>query len=126
VEATDDPGGAAAGTSHSSCLDVTCSCPDVSVMHASDVCSATIKSPANFFCSLASPSSTKSTGSPQCSRNTKRSKHRGNHSLGGSSKLVQSATDHVASSSTPSRSSNPPANVPLSLSLEYDKGIAFS
>ena len=126
VEATGDPGGAAAGTSHSSCHDVTCTCPNVSVVNDSDDFSATIKSPANFFCALASPSSTKSTGSPQCSRNTKRSKHRGNHSLGGSSKLVQSATDHVASSSTPSMSSNPPASVPLSLSLEYDKGIAFS
>jgi hypothetical protein len=95
-------------------------------MNDSDVFPATIKSPANFFCALASPSSTKSTGSPQCSRNNKRSKHRGNHSPGGSSKLVQSTIDRVASSSTPSVSSNPPASVPLSLSLEYDKGIAFS
>ena len=43
VELTGDQGGAAAGTSHSSCHDVTCSCPDVSVMHDSDVFSATIK-----------------------------------------------------------------------------------
>jgi hypothetical protein len=126
MEATGNPGGAAAGNSHSSCLDVTCSCPDVSVMHDSDVLSATIKSPANFSCSLALPSSTNSTGSSQCSRITKLSKHRGNRSLGSSSELVQSATDHVASSSIPSPSSNLSAIVHLSSSLEYDKGIAFS
>ena len=44
MEATGNPGGAAAGNSHSSCLDVTCSCPDVSVMHESDV----LKSPETF------------------------------------------------------------------------------
>ena len=75
-------------------------------MHDSDVFPATIESPAIFSCSLALPSSTNSTGFPRCSRNTKRSKHRGNRSLGSSSKLVQSATEHVASSSIPSSSIN--------------------
>ena len=104
----------------------TCSCPDVSFMNDSDVFSATIKSPATFFCPLALPSSTNSTGLPGRSRNTKRSKHRGNRDSGSPSKLVQSANSPVASSSIPSPSSNTQANVPLSSSLEYDKGIAFS
>ena len=94
-------------------------------MNDSDVFTATIKSPSTFSCPLALPSSTNSTGFPGCSRNT-RSKHRGNRGFGSSNKLVQSANSPVASSSIPSPSSNSQANVPLSSSLKYDKGIAFS
>jgi hypothetical protein len=131
VAAAGEGGGAAAWTSHSACPDVTCSCPDLlyyhaPVMHVSDVFSATIKSPAIFSCPLASPSPTSSTGCPQSSRKAKHSKLRGNTSLGSSSKLKQSASDVVVSSSFHAPKSDSPSTVPLSSTLEFDKGIAYS
>ena len=55
VEVAGNGGDAASRSSHSSCSNVICSCPDilghdVSALHDSDAFSVTIRSPATFFC----------------------------------------------------------------------------
>ena len=121
---------AAARSSNSSCLDVTCYCPDnlchdVSVMPACDV-AATIKSPEILSCPLALPGTIYRTGGPRNRRITKHSRTRGASSRGSTSKLEQANIVPVAQNTTPPTDSHSPAIVPLSNSLEYDKGIAFS
>jgi hypothetical protein len=72
------------------------------------------------------PRPTSSTGCPQSSRKGKNLKLRGSISLGSSSKLEQCTTETVVSSSIHATNSSSPAFVPLSSTLEYDKGIAYS
>ena len=130
TDAAGDGGNAAASSSHSSCPDVTCVCPDmmyhdVSALHDSDVFPATIRSTENLFCPLALPSSTNSKGCPLSKRRVSLLKLRDTNSLGSSSRLRQSSLPIVCSSIT-ILDGNPPVIVPSSSSLEYDKGIAFS
>ena len=122
---------AAAHSSCSSCVDVTYSCPDilchdVSDIPACDVFDATIKSPENFPCPLALPGSTNSIGGSRRRRVDKHSKTRGASSLGSTSKLIQDNSVTVAPNTTTPQGSHSLAYVPLSSSLEFDKGIAFS
>ena len=115
----------------SSCVDVTCSCPDiichdVSDMTACDVFDATIKSPEILSCPLALPGSTNSVGGPRRRRIIKHSTTRGASSLGSSSNLIQDYSVPVIPNTTPPQDSHSLVSVPLSSTLEYDKGIAFS
>ena len=114
----------------SSCIDVTCSCPDmschdVSDMTACDVFDATIKSPEILSCPLALPGSTKSIGGPRRRRIVKHSTTRGASCLGSTSKLIQDNSGPVIPNTIPPQDSHSLAYFPLSSTLEYDKGIAF-
>ena len=129
VDKASDGSEAAARSSSSPCIDVMCSCPDlpcpdVPVVHVIDDLSAAIRSSTNLFCPLAFPSSTINTSCSQSRRKVKRLTLRGT-SLGSSSKLRQSSP-LVACRSIPVTDSTPPVVFPLSSTLEYDKGIAFS
>jgi len=130
VDVASDGNGAAARSSNSPCPNVMCSCPDlpchdVPDVHVIDDLSATIRSSTNLFCPLAFPSSTINTSCSQSRRKVTSLTLRGIHSLGSSSKLRQSSP-LVACRSIPVTDSTPPAIFPLSSTLEYDKGIAFS
>ena len=119
-----------AKSSCSSCVDVTCSCPDilchdVSDMPAFDFSDATIKSPEILSCPLALPGSTNNIGDPRRRRIVKNSKIRGASSLGSTSKLIQDNSVPVIPNTTPPQDHSL-ASVPLSSTLEYDKGIALS
>ena len=120
-----------ANSSCSSCVDVTCSCPDiichdVSDMPACDVFDATIKSPEILSCPLALPGSTNNIGGSRRRRIVKHSTTRGASSLGSTSKLIQDTSVTVAPNTTPPQGSHSLAYVPSSSSMEFDKGIAFS
>ena len=128
VDPASDGSGAAARSSNSPCPNVMCSCPDlpchdVPDVHVIDDLSATIRSSTNLFCPLAFPSST-NTSCSQSRRKVKRLTLRGIR-VGSSSKLRQSSP-LVACRSIPVTDSTPPVIFPLSSTLEYDKGIAFS
>jgi len=120
-----------AKSSCSSCVDVTCSCPDilchdVSDMPAFDFSDATIKSPEILSCPLALPGSTNNIGDPRRRRIVKHSKTRGASSLGSTSKLIQDNSVPVAPNTNPPQDSHSLAYIPSSSSMEFDKGIAFS
>ena len=95
-------------------------------MPACDVYSATIKLPEILSCPLALPSTTYRTGGPRHRRIAKHSRTRGASSRGSTSKLEQADSVPVAKNATPPPDSHSPAIVPLSKSLEYDRGIAYS
>jgi hypothetical protein len=129
VDVASDGNGAAARSSNSPCPNVMCSCPDLPCLdvpdvHVIDDLSATIRSSTNLFCPLAFPSSTINTSCSQSRRKVKRLTLRGIR-VGSSSKLRQSSP-LVACRSIPVTDSKPPVFFPLSSTLEYDKGIAFS
>ena len=115
---------------------MSCSCPDVllhdpSVLPDNELFSATIKSPEIFSCPLALPSSTNSKGCPRRRRIAKHLKTKGTSGLGSTSKLGQNAsTTPTIRNSFPTlltkNSVDEVAHPPLSNSLEFDKGIAFS
>ena len=94
-------------------------------MPATDVFAVTIKSPEILSCPLASPSPTYRTGGPRRRRIAKHSRTREASSHGSTSKLEHADSVPVAKNTTTPQDSHSPAIVPLSSSLEYDKGIAY-